>query len=661
MEKKKREIVFRIILIGIIPAFFILTELGLRLFRYGGSTDLFVRVKSNRKDYYMVNPDLGKQYFLNREVRPYVSQDVIPVNKSEDAYRIFCLGASTTVGFPYMYNAAFPSLLRDRLDVLFPNRKIEVINLGVTAVNSFTVRDFSKQVYQYDPDLLIVYAGHNEFYGALGIGSVESGGKHPWTYRFALMMRKSRLVRLMRNVIRGLSSLILNKSEDSGQSLMEVMAKDRLIPYGSHSYKIAREYFKNNITDVVQTARRHNIPILLCTLVSNIGDQVPFMPVHHESLTQEQRFRWRQSFDRGVILQQEGDYIAAQAMLHKAVRQDSFRADGYFHLAQCYEQIHDTLKAWKAYMRARDLDALRFRAPTEFNTIIREIGETHGVGVVDLEQVFANASPGGITGWELFWEHVHPRLNGYGLMAKTICRVMATYGMITQGESWPWHFDRSDDAYEAISGVTEFDREAGRYHIEILKHRWPFRDSPERVEIEPKTVAQRFAWDYIQRRIGWAEAHRDLASVYLKEKNLARAEKELWALAKNNQESNHLLLMVADLQLNQKKLQESVETLLRALEIEENPSVHARLGAAFLSSNRFETAIFHFKEALDPDMNKDQPLKKEELFRTMFMLGEAFVKIGDRKGAERQLALLLRIAPDAIVSKTLERHIAEMK
>ena len=55
------------------------------------------------------------------------------------------------------------------LQELLPERKVEVVNLGVAAVASFPVRKLAEQALdQLQPDLLLLYGGHNEFYGALG-------------------------------------------------------------------------------------------------------------------------------------------------------------------------------------------------------------------------------------------------------------------------------------------------------------------------------------------------------------------------------------------------------------------------------------------------------------------------------------------------------------
>jgi tetratricopeptide (TPR) repeat protein len=76
-------------------------------------------------------------------------------------------------------------------------------------------------------------------------------------------------------------------------------------------------------------------------------------------------------------------------------------------------------------VQARDLDALRFRADTRVNAIIREVAvdeEPHNVALVDAEQILAQQSfdPGNIPGADLFYEHVHLTFDGNYLLARAV-------------------------------------------------------------------------------------------------------------------------------------------------------------------------------------------------------------------------------------------------
>jgi len=65
------------------------------------------------------------------------------------------------------------------------------------------------------------------------------------------------------------------------------------------------------------------------------------------------------------------------------------------------------------YIRARDLDELRFRASGDFNRAILRQERDAEVGTVDMEQLFMANSPDSLIGNGFILEHLHP--NSFGI------------------------------------------------------------------------------------------------------------------------------------------------------------------------------------------------------------------------------------------------------
>ena len=86
-----------------------------------------------------------------------------PKKKASRTYRIFSLGGSTTYGRPYDDNASFSGWLRELLVPADPSRTWEVINAGGISYASYRVAAVMEELIQYEPDLFIIYTGHNEF------------------------------------------------------------------------------------------------------------------------------------------------------------------------------------------------------------------------------------------------------------------------------------------------------------------------------------------------------------------------------------------------------------------------------------------------------------------------------------------------------------------
>lgn len=167
---------------------------------YGEGYELFHKIISeNKTEYYVMNSGVSQKYFKNTGFHSDNQSDLFLKKKTDSTFRVFVQGASTVVGFPFYKNGSFPRLLKHRLSLTFPNRNIEVVNTGITAVNSYTLWDLSEEIIKQDPDLVIIYAGHNEYYGALGAGSSVFIGEHPFLVRTYLRLKNLRFFQLLEN------------------------------------------------------------------------------------------------------------------------------------------------------------------------------------------------------------------------------------------------------------------------------------------------------------------------------------------------------------------------------------------------------------------------------------------------------------------------------
>lgn len=83
--------------------------------------------------------------------------------KADGTYRIFCLGGSTTYGRPYNDKTSFCGWLRVLLPAADRSRQWEVINADGISYASDRVLNVARELTAYEPDLLLVYTGQNEF------------------------------------------------------------------------------------------------------------------------------------------------------------------------------------------------------------------------------------------------------------------------------------------------------------------------------------------------------------------------------------------------------------------------------------------------------------------------------------------------------------------
>jgi len=155
--------------------FFVMLEGGLRLAGYGADYPLFEAVEQH-PEFLVPSRSVGQRYFHHLQDAPTGLHDVFHAQKPEGELRLFVQGGSTAAGFPFYHGAAFSRMLKWRLQDAIPPRPVEVVNTAMAAVNSYTLLDLADEIIREQPDAVLIYAGHNEYYGAFGVGSTESFG-----------------------------------------------------------------------------------------------------------------------------------------------------------------------------------------------------------------------------------------------------------------------------------------------------------------------------------------------------------------------------------------------------------------------------------------------------------------------------------------------------
>lgn len=476
-----------------------LVEAGLRIFHYGDDLRLFIEYPGNEA-YYMLNPDASKRYFTTEEIATTGNREIFKKEKGKNTVRIFVLGESTTVGYPYFHNGSFHRWLQYRLGRTFPDTELEIINLSLTAVNSYTVYGFSKQLVNYEPDAVLIYTGHNEYYGALGVGSTENIGSNPRVVNGILALRQLRLVQMATQAYRYIARSLAGTATMAGGSRMELMAADQEIAYGSEAYRKGVEQFRFNIGHTLRILQQHGVPVLLSNLVSNERDLVPFVsfdPPQNDSVV------FHESYSAGQHALREGHIDEAVAHFEQADRAFHGHAANTYNLGRVALLRGDSTRAHSLFTRAKDLDGLRFRAPGELDTVITELAAMYdNVQLVDAKAVFEQYSDNGIIGDRLILEHVHPNLMGYALLSEAFYRPLLETGILP---ARPGDTLSLQQLLEDMP-ITAIDSLAGRYKVANLKRSWPFNGALQVDTFQVASFEEKLAYDFANRKISWYEA-----------------------------------------------------------------------------------------------------------------------------------------------------------
>jgi tetratricopeptide (TPR) repeat protein len=570
-QSASRKKLFRIITFTFPLIILLIFEGALRIVSYGDNLKLFVENPiEGYEDYLMVNPSIGKKYFQKFEYDA-PSNDIFLKKKPKDAFRIFVMGSSTVVGFPFEKNLMFSRILHKRLEDTYPEKKIEVVNTAITAVNSYTLYDYSREILEYSPDAVLIYAGHNEFYGAFGSGSNESMSKSIPLTRMHLKFMDIRIYQLFRNIASGIQGKIsAGKDMQVHGTLMKRIVANNDIEYDSDIYSLTIEKYEQNMGDMLKRFSEKDIPVFLGEVVSNVKDIKPLSSSSTDSINEA-----CQIYNRAA---EENDSIAAKNLFYKA----------------------------------KDLDGVRFRASEEINQIIHELSIEYGSYTIPMLKYFQEASPRGLIGNNLMTEHVHPNIAGNFLLADAFYSEIVNSGIIGEYDS---DFTYSSEYYKRNWGYSSLDLYLAQHRVSNLSSRWPFvpvdSDKPDyRLSYNPRNQIDALAFNIFKDpELKIEDKRLELAEAYDKQGKYYEAFKEYNAMVYTNPYVAINYRDAASALLKLQDLPAALKYFKKSEDYEKTFFASYRIGEIYIMKGDFRSARKSFEQAFTLSENDEDKIK----------------------------------------------------
>ncbi len=495
-------------------------EAGLRFAGFGHSAHFFRRVTlPGGETVWRENRWCTAPYFSEALVRR--PQPVrLPLKKAPGTCRIFVLGSSAAMGDPEP-SFSLARMLEAMLRAAYPAGRFEVVNAGVTAINSHLVRGIAADCARLAPDIFIVYEGNNEVIGPFGPAGVFAPFRRSEAaLRTAVWLKTTRTGQLLGSLGR--------RGAPAEWGGMEMFLQQQLAA-DDPRLEAVRAHFRANLLAIADSGRRAGATTLLCTVLTNQRDFAPFLSRHRPGLTAEELARWESHLAAAAQAQVAGDLPAAEAAYRAAAAIDDRHAGLIFRLGRLVLQAGRDAEARDLLQRALDLDTLRFRTDSNLNQIIRDLGArpASGLEVVDLASALAAHSAHGIAGDELLYEHVHLTLRGTyeaaGELFPRIAAELARRGLLTGPVPAPFDYN------EARLRLGYNTYEQAMIGQELLNR---FRKPPFTGQAD--IASRRYVWERRSEQAGQLLAQAD-ATAALDE--LARRALELapddWMLARN--------------------------------------------------------------------------------------------------------------------------------
>lgn len=421
---RRRPWFFRLLALTVVPILALAAvELALRLAGFGYPTCFFIRTQIGGRTVYVENEEFGFRFFP-RVLARSPSPVVLEARKATNTHRIFLLGESAALGDPdpaYGFGRYLQVLLEER----YPGHRFEVVCAAMTAINSHAILPIARECARHEGDFWILYMGNNEMEGPFGAGTIfgpQAPGRN--FVRASLALRTTRIGQ-------GLEALLTRVFRDRAapRSWSGIgMFLGHQTRHDDPAHARVYESFRENLEEILRTGRRAGAKIILSTVASNLKDCPPFASLHAAGLNDAGRQTWEQLFHEGNALELLGKFPEAADTYRQAEKLDPDFADLQYRMGTCCWAMTNLAEARRCFERARDLDALPFRADSRINEIIRDAAARFaGEGVRALDAVSVLSPPGspGIPGEESFFEHVHLNFEGNYRMARALAQEIA--------------------------------------------------------------------------------------------------------------------------------------------------------------------------------------------------------------------------------------------
>lgn len=383
-------------------------------------------------DSYFVRKDIDGQPYhqvASREV--YRERNtVFPIRKPANTFRVFCLGGSASAGWPHPPEEIYSRYLQHALEEAYPQQTIEVLNVSAHAYAAYRVRLIFQEVIEFEPDLIVIYSGNNEF-----LEKRVYREEPAWFEPVTTALNRLHLVRRVKGSSLGRrlwpeNTLLADERQHVAYeqwSKIEQLALD--LRQKPAQYQQVKNHYTFSIQSMVETAQQRKVPVILVSVPVNLREWHP--NVSHQPLQGPTLQTWERLYRSGKGLLLQGDASGAARRLQEAAVLAPFHAETHFALGQALERSGAYEAALQSYSRARDLDYNPFRAPSDLNQILREIaGRYDNVSLADAEQAFLATSAPLAPGFDLFLDYVHPTTRGNLLVAKTVYEQIISRGLL---------------------------------------------------------------------------------------------------------------------------------------------------------------------------------------------------------------------------------------
>ncbi|QDT10881.1 SGNH/GDSL hydrolase family protein [Planctomycetes bacterium K23_9] len=394
----------------------------------------------------------GDRYEIPQSRQAFFQPDSFDATKDSNEFRVFCFGGSTVQGRPYSIETSYTAWLEMSLRAADASKKWQVINCGGVSYASYRLVPIMTETLDYQPDLFIVYTGHNEFLESRSYPEIKRQPR--WQRNLFNTVSQSRIYGLINQMM----------PADPPRKKINLQSEvDALLDYQGGLAKYHRDdawrdgviyEYEQNVKRLIEIARENQIPLILINPASNLRDTPPFKVELPGSFTPAQKKEFQSRWDAAKSAPWDNLGVKLAAV-QTVLELDNRHAEAHFLAAKVYEALGDLSHAKLAYLRAKDEDICPLRMLEPMYDSLQSIASQTRTELIDIRAQFEAEAEYGIPGDDQFIDHVHPHISGHQKIALAIFEALVNREVVYPGNRWQTrrdklyaeHFDTLPDNY----------------------------------------------------------------------------------------------------------------------------------------------------------------------------------------------------------------------
>lgn len=377
-------------------------------------------------------------FTLDTESQRYVTADnrlvyfrpqSFPAQKKSNEIRIFVLGGSTVQGRPYEVETAFSTWLKLALETTDPSHQWTVVNCGGVSYASYRLVTVVEEVLSYQPDLLILCTGNNEF---LEQRSYESYLRKPlWQRKLSGWTRQLATVRAVQRLWVEGDQRVTEKLPTEVDAQLDYQNALDSYQRNDNWSQAVYDHFRASLERIAVQTSVAQVPVWLVLPPTNFRDCPPFKSevLNKQSNAEAELILKLQTgwFDRPLS--------ERKRILESFLRDEPRYALAHYWLGKCYDEENNDERAAQAYANAINEDLCPLRATGKTFEILRQLAGTRQWKLIDAPQQLAQQCAGGILDQTVLEDHVHPNIEGHQAIGKSLFDLATEHWTIPVGEN----------------------------------------------------------------------------------------------------------------------------------------------------------------------------------------------------------------------------------